>query len=107
MQATLIHRLTDRPEWQFASVLPRAAPILAVVWWILLILRGLLPAGFAVAMGLLITAVQASGSLLGPLTLVGVVFVGLQTLSPLQGRVPVWQHRPAAAGTPGPRFATG
>ncbi len=83
MQRTLIERMTARPEWQFVSVLPRAAPLLAVVWWVLLILRGLLPAGFAVAMGLLITAVQAGSSLLGPLTLVGIVFVGLQTLSPL------------------------
>ena len=83
MQATLIQRMTGRPEWQFASVLPKAAPFLAVVWWGLLVLRGLLPAGFAVAMGLLITAVQAGSSLFAPLTLVGAVFVGLQTLSPL------------------------
>ncbi len=83
MADTLIDRLTGRPEWQFASVLPRAAPVLATVWWVLLILRGILPAGFAITMGMLITAVQMGDSLVTPLTLVGIVFVGLQTLSPL------------------------
>ncbi len=47
MLATLI----ARPEWQFATVLPRAAPLLAGVWWVLLILRGLLPAAYSLQQG--------------------------------------------------------
>lgn len=65
------------------SILPKASPVLATVWWTVLIIRGLLPAGFAIAMGWLVGAVQNGASLAAPLTLVGVVFVGLQTLAPL------------------------
>ncbi|MBM4205483.1 MAG: ABC transporter ATP-binding protein [Gammaproteobacteria bacterium] len=75
--------MPGRPEWQFAALLPRAAPMLATFWWILLVLRGLLPAAFAVVMGVLVAAVQEGGSLAGPLTAMAFVFVGLQTLSPL------------------------
>jgi ATP-binding cassette subfamily B protein len=54
---------------------------LAAVWWSVLILRGVLPAVFAIAMGALIGAVQrGSGSLTGPLAIVGVIFVVLQVL---------------------------
>jgi ATP-binding cassette, subfamily B, bacterial len=83
----VIRRLRARNEWQFLGVLPRASLGLATVWWVLLVLRGLLPAGFAVAMGVLIGAVERSGDLAGPLTLVGVVFVGLQVLVPMHQAV--------------------
>src|SRR5688572_9750168 len=56
---------------------------LATVWWAILVLRGLLPAGFAIAMGALVGAVQDGDPLNGPLTLMGVVFVLLQVLTPL------------------------
>ncbi len=48
----------------------------------MLILRGTLPAIFAVAMGALVGAVQQGSSLAGPLTIVGLVFVLLQVLTP-------------------------
>ncbi len=76
-------RLRSRPEWQFFAVLPKADARLATAWWALLIVRGLLPAGFAVAMGRLVGAVQHGESLAGPLTLTGVVFVLLQVLGPI------------------------
>jgi ATP-binding cassette, subfamily B, bacterial len=79
----MIDRLRARNEWKFFSVLPRADAALATAWWIVLILRGLLPAGFAVAMGLLVGAVQQGGSLTMPLAVTGVVFVLLQMLAPL------------------------
>src|SRR6476660_1482422 len=79
----MIARLRARPEWQFFRVLPRADRALTAGWWLVLALRGLLPALFAVAMGLLVGAVQTGTPLAGPLGLVGVVFVLLQVLTPL------------------------
>jgi ATP-binding cassette, subfamily B, bacterial len=75
--------LTERNEWKFFAVLPRADWLLAVAWWIVLVLRGVLPAVFAVAMGVLVGAVQQGQSLATPLVLVGVVFFLLQILIPL------------------------
>src|SRR5258705_11456823 len=79
----MIARLRARGEWKFFSVLPRADRPLAIAWWFVLLLRGLLPALFAIAMGVLVGAVQRGESLVAPLALVGVVFVLLQVLSPL------------------------
>src|SRR5271163_3056056 len=76
-------RLRERNEWKFFSVLPRADRPLAIAWWIALLLRGTLPALFAIAMGQLVGAVQRGESLTGALSLVGLVFVLLQILSPL------------------------
>jgi len=69
-----------RREWQFFSVLPKADARLAAAWWIALILRGVLPAVFAIAMGALIAAVQRGGSLTAPLAVAGAIFVTLQIL---------------------------
>src|SRR5207253_3848229 len=81
--------LRARNEWKFAGVLLRADRALAVAWWTLLLVRGLLPALFAIAMGGLIGAVQRGGgdALPAPLALVGVVFVLLQVLSPIHHAV--------------------
>lgn len=83
----MLESLTQRQEWQFLRVLPRADPVLAWVWWALLLARGLLPAGFAIVMGNLIGAVQRAESLAMPLTLVGLIFVLLQVLSPVHQAV--------------------
>jgi len=80
----IVKRLRERKEWKFFSVLPKADPLLATLWWILLILRGTLPAVFAIAMGLLVGAVQKGESLAALLAIVGVVFVLLQMLAPIQ-----------------------
>ena len=72
-----------RDEWKFFGVLPRADSGLAFLWWFVLILRGLLPALFAIAMGVLVGAVQRGESLVVPLGGVGTVFVLLQILSPI------------------------
>ena len=76
-------QLTERNEWKFFAVLPRADGLLAAAWWIVLVLRGVLPAVFAVAMGVLVGAVQQGQGLVTPLALVGGVFVLLQLLVPL------------------------
>jgi len=78
----MLTSLTGRKEWTFFKTLPCAARPLAYGWWLMLILRGTLPAMFAIAMGILVGAVQRGESLALPLTIVGVIFVSLQILSP-------------------------
>ena len=79
----MIARLRERQEWKLCAALPRASRPLATVWWALLLLRGTLPAVFAIAMGALVGAVQHGDSLAAPLVAVGVVFVLLQVLVPV------------------------
>jgi ABC-type multidrug transport system fused ATPase/permease subunit len=79
----MIEALRASNEWKFARALPRADRPLAIAWWSVLVLRGLLPAGFAVAMGQLVGAVERGESLAAPLTGMGVVFVLLQVLAPI------------------------
>jgi ABC-type multidrug transport system fused ATPase/permease subunit len=79
----LLRQLRDRNEWKFFAALPRADASLAAAWWLVLLLRGALPVVFAVAMGLLVAAVQHGSGLAGPLAFVGVVFVLLQVLTPI------------------------
>ena len=79
----MIKNLQARPEWKFFSVLPKADRPLAIVWWFVLALRGVLPALFAIAMGVLVGAVERSAPLAAPLALAGTIFVLLQVLSPL------------------------
>jgi ATP-binding cassette subfamily B protein len=79
----LLPRLTTSRPWQFFAVLPAAHRSLAIIWWSLLILRGLLPAIFALATGALVGAVSRGSSLTPPLLTVGVAFVVLQILPQL------------------------
>jgi ATP-binding cassette, subfamily B, bacterial len=83
----VLKRLTERKEWKFFGALPKAAPGLAAAWWGALLLRGILPAAFAIAMGVLVAAVQHGYALTAPLALVGTIFVLLQVLSPLHQAV--------------------
>src|ERR1700732_373481 len=46
--AVVFQRLIARKEWKFFGVLPKASPGLATAWWALLLLRGILPAAFAI-----------------------------------------------------------
>jgi len=82
-----LRHLSERNEWKFFGVLPKAAPVLALAWWVLVVLRGVLPAVFAIAMGVLVGAVHDGKSLAGPLTLVGTVFIVLQVLTPIHQAV--------------------
>src|SRR5512138_2071232 len=79
--------LRDRPEWKFFAVLSKADAALAAAWWTLLILRGSLPAVFAIAVGVLVGAVQNGAPLAEPLAVVGATFVLLQVLAPLHQAV--------------------
>jgi ABC-type multidrug transport system fused ATPase/permease subunit len=80
----VFERLRSSKEWKFFAVLPKADRSLAYGWWIVLLMRGVLPAVFAIAMGVLVSAVENSGRLFAGLTLVGVVFILLQVLTPIQ-----------------------
>jgi ABC-type multidrug transport system fused ATPase/permease subunit len=79
----MLQALRSRKEWQFFAVLPKADCLLAIAWWLVLVLRGVLPAAFAIAVGTLVAAVQGSESLGIQLALVGVVFILLQVLTPI------------------------
>ncbi|HET6794491.1 MAG TPA: hypothetical protein VFH45_08625, partial [Acidimicrobiales bacterium] len=96
----MIARLRERQEWKFFAALPRADRPLAVAWWTVLALRGVLPAVFAIAMGVLIGAVQHHRSVAAGLAVVGISFVLLQVLAPvhqaisanLGSRMAAWLH---------------
>ena len=83
----MFRSLRERQEWKFLGVLPRADRPLAYAWWALLALRGVLPALFAIAMGMLVAAVQAGHGLALPLGVAGGVFVLLQVLTPVHQAV--------------------
>jgi ABC-type multidrug transport system fused ATPase/permease subunit len=79
----VVAAVTERKEWKFFAVLPKAAPGLAAAWWAALVLRGVLPAAFAIAMGVLVGTVQHGAPLAGPLALAGSVFVLVQVINPI------------------------
>jgi ATP-binding cassette subfamily B protein len=80
-------RVRQREEWRFFAVLRRAHAGLGISWWVLIVVRGLLPAAFAVSTGVLVGAVQRGTSVLAALIAVGVVFIVIQVLAPLQSQV--------------------
>ena len=83
----VLNRLRARQEWQFFGALPKADPVLATVWWALLILNGAMPAVFAVAIGATVSAVQQARSVAVSLALTGVVFVLMLIMNPIQTAV--------------------
>ncbi len=79
----MLDRLRRRTEWVFFVALSRADPALASGWWTALVLRGVLPAVFAVAMGALVGAVQRGDNLAAPLVFTGATFLLLQIVAPI------------------------
>jgi hypothetical protein len=61
----------------------RSVPGFAAAWWLLLLVRALIPAALAIATGLLVGRVQGGGALSGALVAFGVVFVASQVAPPL------------------------
>ena len=76
-------RLGQHQQVIFFRTLYRAAPGLTVLWWLLLILGGLLPAVFAVATGSIINAIDQGNSLTTPLVVTGVMFTTMQIINPI------------------------
>src|SRR6516165_8676221 len=93
-------RMRARQELQLVTALWRADRPMADGWWSLLTVRGLLPAGFSIATGVLVGAIQHQASLAVPLIIVGVLFIALQGLGPLHtalsanlgDRPPAWLY---------------
>ena len=83
----MFERLRGRPEWKFFTVLHKADRPLGTAWWTIVVLRGVLPAVFAVSTGVLVSAVERGASLAGPLAFAGVTFVVLQVLTPIHQAV--------------------
>jgi ABC-type multidrug transport system fused ATPase/permease subunit len=79
----VLARLSQRNEWKFFSVLPKADFGLALSWWVLLIARGALPAVFAVAMGALVSGVQSGAAVGSMLWFVGALFILQQIVAPV------------------------
>ena len=98
--------LRDRTEWKFFAALPKADPLLAAVWWGILVLRGVLPPALGLAMGLLVGAVTRGASLTGPLVLTGIIFVLLQVLPPIQQAVSANLDANAAITAGPPNFTS-
>jgi len=78
-----LRRIPTRPELQLVAALAKADRLMAAGWWGLLGVRGLLPAGFSIATGVLVAAIQHRYSLAVPLAVIGCVFVLMQILGPL------------------------
>ena len=83
----MFFRLRARNEWLYFATLPTAGGALAWTWWAVVVLHGILPVAFAVAMGVLVAAVQHGAPLTWPLAAVGVLFVLSQVTTPLQTAV--------------------
>src|SRR3954453_19672777 len=75
--------LRGRPATRFFVTITRDVPGFAVAWWAVLLVRALVPAGLAVATGVLVGRVESGGSLTEPLLAFGVVFVLSQVGPPL------------------------
>jgi ABC-type multidrug transport system fused ATPase/permease subunit len=73
----------ERQEWKFFGALHRADRPLAIAWWLVLALRAVLPAVFAIAMGVLVGAVNGGRSLAQPLAVIAVIFIALQVVAPI------------------------
>src|SRR4029450_3906809 len=84
---SVLRRLRARPEWQFFAVLSKADPVLATLWWALLILNGVMPAVFGVAIGATVGAVQQARPVAAALALTGGLFVLMLILNPIQTAV--------------------
>lgn len=71
----------------FFATLWRSHRRLTVAWWTLILVQGILPAVFVVAVGILVGAVTGEDPLRTPLLLIGVVFVLMQVVTPLRTQV--------------------
>lgn len=73
----------ERQEIQFFAGLWHAAPGYAAAWWVLVVLRGALPAAVSLAFGWLVSAISRDVSLTGPLIAVGGAFTASLVVFPI------------------------
>jgi ABC-type multidrug transport system fused ATPase/permease subunit len=79
----VFRKLLQHDVANFFRILPKADRSLTMAWWAAVVLRGVLPVLFAVAIGTVVGAVQRGNNQTGPLAAVGVVFILLQVLTPI------------------------
>ena len=84
---SLLTRLRRRQEWLFFAALPHADRRLARRGGRSSCCTGRCRRLFAIAMGMLVSAVQRGDTLTAPLAIAGVIFVLLQVLTPVQTAV--------------------
>ena len=83
----MMGRIRRSAEYRFLTLLHRVDPLLGALWWAFVVVRALLPAAFAVAMGTLIGAVK-DGHALGPrLWTTGILFAFMEALPPINAAV--------------------
>jgi ATP-binding cassette subfamily B protein len=75
--------LGRRPASRFFVTLTRSVPGLASAWWLLLVVRSLVPAGLAITTGLLVGRVESGGDLTIPLVWFALAFVLSQVGPPV------------------------
>ena len=75
--------LRVRPATRFFLTITRSVPGFAAAWWLILLVRALVPAALAIATGVLVGRVQDGADLTTPLVAFGVVFVVSQVAPPL------------------------
>jgi len=75
--------LGRRPASRFFVALTRSVPGLACAWWLLLVVRSLVPAGLAITTGLLVGRVESGGDLTLPLAGFALAFVLSQVGPPV------------------------
>src|SRR5438552_400951 len=78
-----LSRLGGGPGASFLRLLPQVSPVRATAWWVLILVRGALPATFTIVVGALVGAVQSGGDVTVRLALVGAVFLLMNSLGPL------------------------
>jgi ATP-binding cassette subfamily B protein len=79
----MVGRIRQSAEYRFLTLLHRVDPALGAAWWAFVVVRAVLPAAFAVSMGVLISAVK-DGQALGPrLWTTGVLFALMEALPPV------------------------
>jgi ATP-binding cassette, subfamily B, bacterial len=83
----VLGRLKERQEWRFFAALWRAAPAHALLWWAMVVLRGITPALASVAFGWLVAEITIGASLTAPLVAVGVTFFVMVVAQPLHQAV--------------------
>jgi len=79
----VLGRLKARQEWGFFAALWRAAPGHALLWWLMIVLRGVTPALASVAFGWLVAEITNGASLVAPLVAFGVTFFVMVVALPL------------------------
>jgi ATP-binding cassette subfamily B protein len=76
-------KIRESPGWRFFAVMAGVRRPLAACWWSLIVLRGMVPALFSVAVGYTVSAVRSGRPLGEPLAMLGVTFVTMLVLTPL------------------------